>query len=77
VTATAYDAYGNVATGYTGTVRFSSNDRAGSLPSDYEFQPEDQGTQTFFVTLQTPGSRRVTVTDDLDPSLTGYLDVMV
>jgi hypothetical protein len=75
VTVTAYDAFGNQATGYLGTVTFSSTDQAAGLPGDYTFQPGDQGSQSFLVTLETPGTRRVTVTDTLDPTVTGYLDV--
>jgi hypothetical protein len=77
VTVTAYDAWGNVATGYTGTVTFSSDDPAGSLPGDYAFQPGDQGSQTFQVTLQTPGTHQVTATDTSNPSITGFLNVTV
>jgi hypothetical protein len=77
VTLTAYDAYGNVATGYTGTVSFSSDDTAAGLPGNSTFQPGDQGVQSFMVTLQTPGTRRVRVTDTLTGSLTGFLDVVV
>jgi hypothetical protein len=77
VTVTASDAYGNVATGYGGTVTFSSDDASASLPGDYPFQQGDQGVQTFQVTLVTPGTRRVRVTDTLSPALTGFLDVLV
>ena len=37
VTVTAYDAYGNVATGYTGTVALTSSDPHAVLPSSYTF----------------------------------------
>src|SRR5262249_50186363 len=36
-TVTAKDAYGNTATGYTGTVHFSSSDPSGLLPATYPF----------------------------------------
>jgi uncharacterized delta-60 repeat protein len=75
VTVTAYDAWGNIATGYAGTVAFSSDEPAAGLPPDYAFQPGDQGTQTFQVTLFTPGTHRVSVTDTLDPSLSSDLFV--
>jgi hypothetical protein len=75
VTVTAYDAWGNVATGYLGTVTFSCTDAAAALPSDYAFQSGDQGTQSFQVTLMTPGTQRLTVTDTANPALTAYLDV--
>jgi predicted outer membrane repeat protein len=75
VTVTAYDGWGNLATGYTGTVSFSSNDTDAGLPSNYVFQPGDQGVASFHVTFRTPGSRRVNVTDTLQPAVTGFLDV--
>jgi hypothetical protein len=62
VTVTAYDAYGNVVTGYTGTVSFGSSDREASLPPSYTFTPADQGSRTFLITLGTAGPQNVTVT---------------
>ena len=38
-TVTAYDAYGNVATGYTGTVQFTSSDSQAVLPADVHHHP--------------------------------------
>ena len=35
ITVTAYDAYGNIATGYTGTVHFKSTDNTAKLPANY------------------------------------------
>jgi hypothetical protein len=64
-TVTAYDPYGNVATGYNGTVTFSSNDPQADLPADYTFDPAaDAGVHTFTATLKTAGTRSITVTDD-------------
>ncbi len=37
VTVTAYDAYGNVATGYTGTVKLSPTDPGATVPASYTF----------------------------------------
>ena len=75
VTVTAVDAYGNTATGYTGTVHFSSSDSevGFSLPSNYEFQSGDLGTHTFFdgVILITIGTQSVTATDTVTSSITG------
>ena len=42
-TVTAYDPYGNVATGYTGTVHFTSTDPQASLPGNYMFAAADAG----------------------------------
>jgi hypothetical protein len=63
LTVTAYDPYGNVATGYLGTVNFSSSDSAASLPSSYMFVASDDGSHTFTVTLNTKGTRSITVID--------------
>ena len=64
-TVTARDTYGNVATGYTGTVHFTSDDTGSqtSLPADYPFMSGDAGTHGFSVTLTTAGNRSLTVTD--------------
>jgi len=70
-TVTALDAYGNVATGYTGTVQFSSSDAAASLPTNYTFTGSDAGVATFTAILNTTGSESLTVTDTLAPDITG------
>lgn len=64
VTVTAKDPYGNVATGYAGTIAFSSSDPAASLPGAYAFAPGDAGTHTFAgsVVLRTAGPQGVTAT---------------
>lgn len=53
VTVTARDAFGNVATGFTGTVSFSSNDPVAVLPSEVAFTAGDAGVRSFQVTLRT------------------------
>jgi hypothetical protein len=62
-TLTALDAYGNVATGYTGTVHFSSSDALATLPADYTFTAADAGSHTFTATLNTSGSQSLTAAD--------------
>lgn len=64
-TVTAYDAYGNVKTDYTGTVHFTSTDGQAVLPGDYPFLAGDNGVKTFTngFTLKTVGPQTVTVTD--------------
>src|SRR5207244_2225210 len=47
-TVTAKDAYNNTATGYTGTVTFSSSDSQVVLPSNYTFIGGDNGVHTTF-----------------------------
>jgi hypothetical protein len=71
MTVTAYDAFGNLATGYRGTVHFTSSDPAAGLPADYEFTAADNGEHTFTgFELNTPGDETITATDTLDPALT-------
>ena len=43
----AEDAYGNPASGYTGTVNFSSTDPAAFLPTPYTFTSDDLGAKNF------------------------------
>ena len=70
VTVTAMDAFGNVSTGYTGTVTFSSSDVQAGLPANYLFTTKDGGVHSFSVTLRTPGSQSLTVADTANASLT-------
>jgi hypothetical protein len=75
LTLTVVDAYGNIVTGYTGTVHFSSSDQQAGLPADYTFGSGDAGVQTFSVTLQTPGTQTITITDPLTDALTASTQV--
>jgi hypothetical protein len=76
VTVTALDAAGNAASGYRGTVRFSSTDAGATLPASYTFTATDAGVHTFTngVTLVTAGSQTLTLTDGV---LTGSTAVTV
>jgi hypothetical protein len=69
-TVTGYDAFGNVAADYTGTVYFTSSDAQAGLPGFYTFTLADAGVHTFSVTLRTAGSQSVTVRDWSNVSLT-------
>jgi PKD repeat protein len=71
VTVTAYDAYGNVATGYLGTVHFTSTDSQASLPANYTFVAADAGTHTFFLTLKTAATQSITATDTANSTING------
>jgi hypothetical protein len=62
-TVTAKDPYGNIATGYTGTVHLSSSDAQAALPADYTFTSSDHGVHTFSVGLDTAGAQSLTATD--------------
>jgi hypothetical protein len=67
-TVTAKDAYGNTATGYNGTVTFSSSDGQAQLPPD---SPLVNGTGTFTAVLWTVGTQSLTATDTVNRSITG------
>jgi hypothetical protein len=71
------DAYGNVATGYRGRVRFSSSDNQAVLPNDYTFTEQDAGGHIFSATLKTSGSQSLTVTDTNNNSITGTQTITV
>jgi hypothetical protein len=73
VTVTAKDASGNTATGYRGTVHFTSSDSQAALPADYTFTAADAGVHTFTngVTLKTAGTRSITATDTTTSTITG------
>ena len=47
LTVTAFDAYGNLATGYAGKVHFSSTDASAQLPADFTYGAADTGTHAF------------------------------
>ena len=66
VTVTARDPYGNIVTGYTGTVKLSSTDGGASLGTPYTFTTgagQDNGVHTFNVTLNTGGNQFITAAD--------------
>jgi hypothetical protein len=79
VTVKALDAYGNVATGYMGTIHFTSSDAKASLPANYKFTASDKGVHTFTLALvlRTAGSRWVRATDKATASITGFQTVSV
>ena len=77
VTVSAQDAFGNVATGYTGTVHFTSSDGSAALPANYTFTGGDAGTHVFSVTLKTAGTQSITATDTVTGSITGTQNVTV
>jgi hypothetical protein len=71
MTVTLYDPYGNVATGYTGTIKFSSSDPQANLPANYTFRAGNGGKYIFYAVLETAGAQSITVTDTGNGSLTG------
>jgi subtilisin-like proprotein convertase family protein len=61
-TVVAKDQFGNISTGFNGTVTFSSTDPLAILPMPYTFNPAtDNGSKTFQATFRTPGSQTLTV----------------
>jgi probable HAF family extracellular repeat protein len=76
-TVTAKDTNGHIATGYTGTVNFTSTDRQAVLPADYTFNVGDAGVHMFRATLKTAGSQSITATDRATGSITGSINLVV
>ena len=80
LTVTVLDAYGNVVTGYTGTVTFSSSDSAPVLPPDYTFTAADAGAHVFssgVILSDMNDMATVTAADTLDPTILGTLPLSV
>src|SRR5262249_8174624 len=69
-TVTSRDSSNNVATGYHGTVHFTSTDGQAIPPSDYTFQDADNGIHTFTAIMRTAGMQTIMVQDTADGSLT-------
>ncbi len=65
--------FGNIATGYTGTVHFTSTDAQAAIPADYTFTAGDGGAHQFAsgLTLKTAGVRAVTATDTVNSTVSG------
>jgi parallel beta-helix repeat protein len=70
-TVTAKDRYGNIATGYTGTVQFSSTDTKAVLPAASTFTAADAGAKHFTAKLKTAGTQSITATDTVTTTITG------
>jgi uncharacterized protein (TIGR03437 family) len=67
-TVTALDQFGNTATGYAGTVHFTSTDGLATLPANSTLT---NGVGTFSATLKTAGNQTITATDTVTSSITG------
>jgi uncharacterized delta-60 repeat protein len=69
---TVEDAFGNVVTGYVGTVHFSSSDGTATLPADYTFTAGEADVVIFTkVILRKRGTQTITATDTQNSALTG------
>ncbi len=79
LTLTVEDAYGNVVTGYTGTVHFTSSDSRATLPKNFTFTAADAGDYTFSnaAILKTMGTQTITVADTKNSELTDTDDIAV
>ena len=67
-TVTPQDQFNNTATGYSGTVHFTSSDTQAVLPADTALT---NGTGTFSATLKTAGTQTIIVTDSVTSTITG------
>ena len=77
ITLSLLDAEGNIATGYTGALAFSSSDSKAMLPSNYTFTSADQGAHTFAITMESSGAQTLTATDTANASLGVTANVLV
>ena len=64
------DAFGNLASGYAGTIGLASDDAAAQLGPAATYTGTDAGAHAFTIQLRTAGSRTVTATDTALAALT-------
>ena len=60
ITVTAYDAYGNVATGYTGPVTLAPVNAAAASPITYTYTAADKGSHVYDMTFSKTGAQKLT-----------------
>ena len=77
ITITAADLLGNTATGYNGTIQFSSSDSLASLPGNTTFTASNDGVLTFNATLRTAGIQTLNYVDTQNGALSGTLLISV
>jgi hypothetical protein len=77
VAARVVDMYGHAVPTYSGTVHFTSSDKAAVLPPDYTFTSSDQGSHTFSVAFKTAGVQTLSEMDTATSSLTSSGSVNV
>jgi len=77
ITVTALDANRNIATGYAGTIHFTSSDPHAVLPPNYAFMLADNGIHSFTFALNVAGTQTVTVTDVANSATTGSVSITV
>jgi hypothetical protein len=72
VTVNVEDAYGNIVTGYVGTIHFTSSDSRATLPANYTFTAGDAGVHTFTgLVLRKMSNQTITVTDTHNSAISG------
>jgi hypothetical protein len=76
VTVTAEDAFGNVVTGYRGTVHLSSTDATGGT-QNFTFSNNDNGVHIFSYTFNALGFQTITIADTANGSIFGSIVVDV
>ena len=70
ITVLMRDAFGNLATGYAGTVKLTSTDARATLPPNATFAPgTDSGSHAFAASLLTTGAQKLTATDVANAAL--------
>jgi hypothetical protein len=76
-TVTAQDQFNNTATGYSGTVHFTSSAVKAVLPANYTFTGADAGVHTFSATLRSAGSQSITATDTTNSGIFGSQGIAI
>ena len=74
-TATAYDIFGNVVTGYDGTVNFTTSDTQAVISPNSVMA--STGVASALTSLRTAGPQTVTATDSVNLAITGTEDVTI
>src|SRR5262249_47752054 len=77
ITVTAIDPFGNVAAGYRGMIHLFSSDRLATLRPNYTYQPSDNGSHDFRITLGTLGLQTVGAVDRNNKFITGRTTIQV
>src|SRR5262249_91272 len=75
LTLTAWDHYGNIATGYTGTVIFASSDPQATLPTDSPFSAANNGAPAFDAVLMKAGPHPIKVSDPAGVAISAKADL--
>jgi hypothetical protein len=76
-TVTALDQFNNTATGYLGTVHFTTSSAGSTLPANYTFVAGDNGAHQFSASLHTAGNQTLTATDTVTATITATANITV